>query len=70
MLGEVGLPLRDKATAWADLQALRSSYGIALENLIDFLVAPHGFWGHSAEATVAEEVAQAAAEARRAARGG
>jgi surfactin synthase thioesterase subunit len=27
-------------------------------------VAPHGFWGHSAEAVVAAEVAQATQEAR------
>jgi hypothetical protein len=70
MLLQIGVPLRDKASAWADLQELRNSYGNALENLIDFLVAPRGFWGHSAEATVADEVAQAAAQARRAARGG
>jgi hypothetical protein len=65
-----GLPLRDKATAWADLQALRRTYGDDLERLIDFLVAPHGFWGHSAEETVAQEVAEAASEARRKARAG
>ncbi len=62
---EVGLPLRDKAAAWADLQALRATYGDQLERLIDFLVAPHGFWGHSAEETVAKEVAQAASAARK-----
>jgi hypothetical protein len=67
-LVELGLPLRDKSTAWADLQALRATYGEELERLIDFLVAPHGFWGHSAEATVAAEVAEAAAETRRRAR--
>ena len=60
-----GLPLRAKSDAWGDLQALRTSYGDELERLIDFLVAPHGFWGHSAEETVAEEVSQAASEARR-----
>jgi hypothetical protein len=64
-LVETGLPLRDKAAAWAELQRLRAGYGDQLERLIDFLVAPRGFWGHSAEATVAEEVAQAAGEARR-----
>jgi hypothetical protein len=64
-LVELGLPLRDKADAWADLQALRGTYGDELERLIDFLVAPRGFWGHSAEETVAEEVKEAAAEARR-----
>jgi len=65
-----GLPLRAKSDAWGDLQALRTSYGDELERLIDFLVAPHGFWGHSAEETVAEEVSQAASEARRRARTG
>ena len=64
-LVQTGLPLRDKAAAWVDLQALRATYGDALERLIDFLVAPHGFWGHSAEATVAQEVAAAASVARR-----
>jgi hypothetical protein len=67
-LVEAGLPLRDKAAAWADLQ-VRGSYGDQLERLIDFLVAPRGFWGHSAEETVAEEVAAAASEARRRASG-
>ena len=62
---EAGLPLRDKAAAWADLQAIRPTYGDQLERLIDFLVAPHGFWGHSAEETVAEEVAEAASAARK-----
>jgi hypothetical protein len=65
---DIGFPLRDKAVAWADLQTLRDSYGGQLERLIDFLVAPRGFWGHSAEATVAQEVAEAASEARRNAR--
>ncbi|HEY1444162.1 MAG TPA: hypothetical protein VGF51_04620 [Acidimicrobiales bacterium] len=64
-LVEAGLPLRDKAQAWADLQVMRASYGDQLETLINFLVAPHGFWGHSAEETVAAEVAAAASEARR-----
>jgi hypothetical protein len=67
-LEAAGLPLRDKAQAWADLQSLRATYGDQLERLIDFLVAPRGFWGHSAEDTVAEEVAQAANEARKKAR--
>ena len=69
-LVDTGLPLRDKAAAWSDLRALRSTYGDDLERLIDFLVAPHGFWGHSAEATVAQDVAQAANEARKKARTG
>lgn len=63
-LAEAGLPLRDKATAWADMQ-VRGTYGEQLERLIDFLVAPHGFWGHSAEDTVEEEVAAAARAAEK-----
>ena len=59
------LPLRDKQDAWGRLQELRTPYGSRLEELIDFLVAPRGFWGHSAEETVEEEVARAGAEARR-----
>ena len=65
VLSEAGLPLRDKAQAWVDLQALRPTYGDQLERLIDFLVAPHGFWGHSAEETVVAEVRAAANAARR-----
>ena len=64
----LGLPLRAKADAWERLQELRATYGDRLEQLIDFLLAPHGFWGHSAEETVSDEVAQAAEEARRRAR--
>jgi hypothetical protein len=63
-LVELGLPLRDKEEAWQSLEALRAPYGVRLQQLIDYLLAPHGFWGHSAEATVAEEVARATAEAR------
>jgi hypothetical protein len=64
-LETLGIRLRNKDEAWADLQVLRATYGDQLERLIDFLVAPRGFWGHSAEDTVAREVAQAASEARR-----
>jgi hypothetical protein len=63
-LSEAGLPLRDRTVAWDDLQK-RATYGDQLERLIDFLVAPHGFWGHSAEETVAAEVAAAASAARK-----
>jgi len=63
-LVDLGLPLRDKGEAWERLQALRAPYGYRLQQLIDFLLAPHGFWGDSAEATVAEEVERAAADAR------
>lgn len=67
-LVELGLPLRDKEEAWLRLQELRTPYGARLQELIDYLMAPHGFWGHSAEASVTEEVAQATAEARARAR--
>lgn len=60
----VGLPLRDREEAWARLRELRESYGSRLQQLIDHLLAPHGFWGHSAEATVVAEVQRATAEAR------
>lgn len=62
------IPLRDKEEAWQRLQELRAPYGERLQQLIDFLLAPHGFWGHSAEATVAAEVARATEEARARAR--
>jgi hypothetical protein len=64
----LGLPLRDKADAWERLQALRASYGNRLQELMDFLVAPRGFWGDSAEETVAQEVAQSTREAYQRAR--
>lgn len=63
LLTELGLPLRDKTQAWERLQALRNSYGDRMQELMDFLVAPRGFWGHSAEETVAQEVARSTAEA-------
>jgi hypothetical protein len=59
----LGLPLKEKPDAWERLQLLRSTYGTRLQELMDFLVAPRGFWGDSAEATVAEEVARSTAEA-------
>lgn len=68
-LVNLGLPLRDKQEAWERLRESRMTYGDQLEQLIGYLLAPHGFWGHSAEATVAEEVARATAEARSRARG-
>lgn len=67
-LAGLRLPLRDKEEAWRRLQELRAPYGAQLQQLIDYLLAPHGFWGHSAEETVAAELAQATAEARRRAR--
>ena len=65
VLEGTGLTLREKDEAWARLSELRAPYGTRLEELIDFLLAPRGFWGHSAEDTVAAEVARAGAEARR-----
>ncbi|HXW34574.1 MAG TPA: hypothetical protein VEJ87_08335 [Acidimicrobiales bacterium] len=63
MLQGVGLPLRQKDEAWERLQVLRNSYGNRLQELMDFLVAPRGFWGDSAEETVAQEVIRSTAEA-------
>jgi hypothetical protein len=44
-----GLPVRDPDDAWARLLDYRSTYGTSLQALIDYLLAPPGFWGHSAE---------------------
>ena len=61
-------PLRPEEETWERLVELRARYGRRLQGLIDFLLAPHGFWGHSAEETVRQEVAAAGAAARRRAR--
>ena len=45
----VGLPVRDPDEAWRRLTEYRSTYGQTLQALIDYLLAPAGFWGHSAE---------------------
>jgi hypothetical protein len=63
-LNELGLDLRDVDEACRRLVDLKGTYGEHLQQLIDYTLAPHGFWGHSAEATVVEEVARATAEAR------
>jgi len=63
-LNELRLEIRDREEGWQRLQELRDPYGNRLQQLIDYTLAPHGFWGHSAEATVVEEVARATAEAR------
>lgn len=68
-LNELGLELRDQDETWRRILELRAPYGNRLQQLIDYTLAPHGFWGHSAEATVVEEVARATAEARLRARG-
>jgi hypothetical protein len=44
-----GLPVRDPEDAWERLTEYRSTYGQTLQALIDYLLAPAGFWGHSAE---------------------
>jgi hypothetical protein len=44
-----GLPVRSADDAWDRFVALRSTYGTTLQSLIDYLLAPAGFWGHSAE---------------------
>ena len=44
-----GVPLRDPDEAWPLLVEYRSTYGPTLQALIDYLLAPAGFWGHSAE---------------------
>jgi hypothetical protein len=62
------LPLNEKPEAWEHLQVLRNTYGHRLQELMDFLVAPRGFWGHSAEETVEREVVQSASEAYQRAR--
>ena len=46
---DTGLPTRDPDEAWARLLEYRSTYGTSLQALIDYLLAPAGFWGHSAE---------------------
>jgi len=50
-LESTGLPLRDVDEAWPLLLEYRSNYGTTLQALIDYLLAPAGFWGHSAEDT-------------------
>ena len=45
----LGLDVRDPDEAWERLLEYRSSYGQTLQALIDYLLAPAGFWGHSAE---------------------
>lgn len=57
MLSDLRLPLRAKDEAWDRLQVLRAAYGTRLQELMDYLVAPRGFWGHSAEETAGDETA-------------
>lgn len=44
-----GLPVREADDAWDRLIEYRSTYGRTLQALIDYLLAPAAFWGHSAE---------------------
>lgn len=50
LLREAGMPLMDEEAAWTRLCELRPTYGAELQSLMDHLVAPPGFWGHSAGA--------------------
>lgn len=51
-----GLPVRDPDEAWERLLEYRSTYGQTLQALIDYLLAPAGFWGHSAEDASVEQL--------------
>ncbi|HVA25714.1 MAG TPA: hypothetical protein VMW62_15135 [Chloroflexota bacterium] len=44
-----GLPVGEADSSWQRLVTLRETYGVRLQSLIDYLVAPAGFWGHSAD---------------------
>jgi hypothetical protein len=48
-LQATGLPLRAPDEGWQRLLEYRSTYATSLQALIDYLLAPAGFWGHSAE---------------------
>lgn len=48
LLRDGGLPLRPADEGWSRLSELRPTYGSRLQALFDYLVAPPGFWGHSA----------------------
>ncbi len=42
-----GLPIREREELWPDFRDQRAVYQLHLEALIDYLVAPRGFWGHT-----------------------
>jgi hypothetical protein len=44
-----GLAMASSDTSWRRLEAMRGTYGTQIQSLIQYLVAPAGFWGHSAE---------------------
>lgn len=48
-LEQAGLPVGDADSSWQRMVTLRETYGVSLQSLIDYLVAPAGFWGHSAD---------------------
>ena len=48
-LQATGLPLRPPDEGWERLLEYRETYATSLQALIDYLLAPAGFWGHSAE---------------------
>lgn len=48
--------LRFEAEAWALLDGARVDYGRTCRPLIDYLLAPPGFWGHSAGDAADDEV--------------
>ncbi len=68
-LNALGIEIRDIDELWRRLAEMKLTFGLHLQQIIDYTLAPHGFWGHSAEATVVEEVARATADARLRARG-
>jgi cbb3-type cytochrome oxidase subunit 3 len=68
-LHELGLEIRGPDETWERLREMKQTFGLHLQQIIDYTLAPHGFWGHSAEATVIEEVLRATADARLRARG-
>lgn len=46
-LSEHGFPMRPYDEAFAATQVLREKYAPAMEQMIDILDAPRGFWGHA-----------------------
>lgn len=60
-LQRLDLPLRDVDDCWQRWVSYRSGYGPALEGLISYLVAPRGFWGHSAGADLSDPLRAPAA---------
>ena len=57
--------MRDPDETWARLIEYRSTYGTTLQALIDYLLAPAGFWGHSAEDSGEDQAAAETAVGQR-----